>query len=105
MAEKHNEVIDTYIKGSLPKLDDEDFWNVTDGEYTAHINDKYRIKLCQNEQGAWKILLIDEDDNIFEDVVSCGFDTSREAYAHTNYLWKYKSTKKKWTQGLPHMKR
>lgn len=58
MAEKRNEVIDTYIKGSLPKLDDEDFWNVDDGEYTAHINDKYRIKICQNEQSAWKYFLL-----------------------------------------------
>lgn len=105
MAEKRDEIIDTCIKGSLPKLGDEDFWNVTDGEYTAPINDKYRIKISQDKQGFWKILLVDEDDNIFEDVVSCGFDTSQEAYAHTNYLWKYKSTKKKLTQGLPHMKR
>ncbi len=95
MAEKCNEIIDTCIKGSLPKLGDEDFWNVTDGEYTAHINDKYRIKISQDKQGFWKMLLVDEGDNIFEDVVSCGFDTSQEAYAHTNYLWKYKSTKKK----------
>lgn len=105
MAEKRDEIIDTCIKGSLPKLGDEDFWNVTDGEYTAHINDKYRIKISQDKQGFWKTLLVDEDDNIFEDVIPCGFHTSQEAYAHANYLWKYKSTKKKWTQGLPHMKR